>query len=155
MIFNSFFTQYQCKCWFTQGLYDATLSIQNWKLSCWKHLFQWLKKFMCVMIMIRSWCTHITWPNIFHVIKTMVPICFVNRFHCAIYSKVVMNMKTITMKSIHNEHEGYHKLQQNMNHLNSHHTHKVNTYKDPNDHNMKNWNTKWNEQDYDAKLYFN
>lgn len=56
------------------------------------------------------------------------------------------------MKSIHNEDEGYHKLQQNMNHLNSHHTHKVNTYKDPNDHNMKNWNTKWNEQDYDTKF---
>lgn len=33
--------------------------------------------------------------------------------------------------------------------------HKVNTYKDPNDHNMKNWNIKWNEQDYDAKLYLN
>ncbi len=58
------------------------------------------------------------------------------------------------LQSCH-EHEGYHKLQQNMNHLNSHHTHKVNTYKDPNDHNMKNWNTKWNEQDYDAKLCFN
>jgi hypothetical protein len=87
--------------------------------------------------------------------KLWFPICFVNQFHCVIYSKVVMNMKTITMKSIHNEHEGYHKLQQNMNHLNSHHTHKVNTYKDPNDHNMKNWNTKWNEQDYDAKLCFN